>query len=182
MNITIASYEEAHDLLGRAADNFEHVVSINDPDVHPPETMEGHRARQLVLHFYDIEEPGPDLAEAPTRDHVRAVVRFAKDVSDGHRVLVHCAAGISRSSATALTIIASKHERTAAGADRALRALLEVKREIHPNATIVRHADKLLGFKGALVRRYEEIFPAYGVVMVPLKELDALMKDAGIEF
>jgi len=134
------------------------------------------------MHFYDIVQPTPEWPEAPTRNHVREVIRFAEGVAEDHNVLVHCAAGISRSSATALTILASKHERTREGADRALRALLEVKREIHPNATIVRHADKLLGFKGVLVQRYKEIFPADGLVLLPCDDLDDLMREAGFEF
>lgn len=157
--ITIASYDEAHALLGASPTNYRHVVSINDPDQHPPETLAGHSARSLVLHFHDVVESTELWPEAPTLHDVRAIVRFARAIKQGDATLVHCAAGISRSSAAALTILAAKQSPTREGAEVAHRELLCAKTAIRPNRAIIKHADSILGFDGHLLRVRDEIFP-----------------------
>jgi predicted protein tyrosine phosphatase len=156
--ITIASYDEAHSLLGLSIDNFAHVVSINDPETPPPETLEGHRARKLVLYFYDVLGSTSRWPEAPTKEDVHAIIRFARGIKVGDPTLVHCAAGISRSSAAALTILATKVAPTRDGATEAHRALLDAKAAIRPNRTMVQYADRLLGFGGTLLAVRDEVF------------------------
>jgi len=84
-------------------------------------------------------------------------------------------AGISRSSAAALAVIASK----LAGAPdikratRAFSELLDVKREIHPNRDMVEYIDEQLEFKGSLVKARGMVFGGGELVWVP-PQLDAL--------
>lgn len=169
MKITIASYEEAHAHLAASPTNFKHVVSINDPEKRPPETLEGHQARQLLLTFYDICEPlRVPQQHMPVRDHVDQIVWFARGIKQGDEVLVHCAAGISRSSATALTILAHKERhKNAQGARRAIVALLACKWLIRPNPILVKHADDVLGFKGHLTHACGETFLPSGQIVLP---------------
>lgn len=161
--ITIASFDLAHTLLGLSERNFDHVISINDPDTHPPETLTGHKARSLVLHFHDIIESRRSCATAPTRDDVHSIVRFARGITLEQEVLIHCAAGISRSSAAALTVFATKLTPSKESADRVLTALLESKSTIYPNLIMVTHADELLGYKGDLLEAYHKKFNHSGL-------------------
>ena len=59
-------------------------------------------ARRLRLVFADLIEE----AQMPTEDHIRDIIGFADSLrNDLGKVLVHCEAGVSRSSATGALII-----------------------------------------------------------------------------
>lgn len=162
--ITIASYQLAHELLGSAAGmRFKHVISINNPDEEPPRTIGDHPGRHLFLEFHDVtrEHTWGD-ATPPTRRHLERVVEFAGGILPDEPVLVHCAAGVSRSSAAALAVIASRLEPSEASATRAYEALLEAKQAIRPNEDMVAHTDQLLGYDGHLVRGWNRLFGGHG--------------------
>lgn len=159
MHITIASFNEACTLLSIARDNFAHVVSINCPGSAPPPELASHAARQLVLYFDDIVKPTVIWRDVPSEEDVAHVIEFARGVADDEAVLVHCAAGISRSAAVALTLLATKEARDDDGADQAYRRLVSIKSTVRPNTAIVEHADRLLDFQRSLVRAHVRSFP-----------------------
>ena len=82
-----------------------HVLSIMDPDWPDPESFTGYTPHhRAILRFHDAIESG-DGTILPERAHVEHVVAFAERVvadltprGAGH-VLVHCHAGVSRSTA-----------------------------------------------------------------------------------
>jgi len=90
-----------------SATGVTHVLSIlgpNSPD--PPEFAEFASHRRLVLRFHDLIEPLPDQI-APTRTDVERLLVFGREVGetpDAH-LLVHCRAGVSRSTAAATLIM-----------------------------------------------------------------------------
>lgn len=153
MKITIASFTEACELL-RKPEQFEHVISINDPHEHPPELVFLHSANAhvLVTHFRDIVEPLRNHPEAPSLGNMRGIISFGRSIRTDERVLVHCGAGLSRSPAAALALLASRKPRTPDGADEAIAELLEIRPHCSPNPIMTAHADELLGFGGDLVR------------------------------
>ena len=80
-----------------------HVLSIlgpNSPD--PPELAAFARHRRLILRFHDVIEPQPNQI-APTREDVERLLVFGRQVSETPEahLLVHCRAGVSRSTAAA---------------------------------------------------------------------------------
>ena len=105
--LTVCGIEE---LAGFCPAGASHVLSILDPEWPVPEAFGAFGEHQkLELRFHDIieETPGQIL---PREEHVAAVLAFGRDLmreprEDAH-LLVHCHAGISRSSASMTLILA----------------------------------------------------------------------------
>jgi hypothetical protein len=83
-------------------------------------------------------------------------------------ILIHCLAGVSRSTAAALIALALVADGREAEAARRLR---EAAPHASPNRRIVMLADRLLGRRGRLVLARETMGPAEPVLPVPLVEL-----------
>lgn len=141
--------------------HYAHVISISNVDVAPPPGFEALPARKLALQFYDLRDSGPPEYR-PKPEHVEQILRFAAPISAGERVLVHCNAGISRSSAAALAILAARRSPSEAAAVEAVQTLVEIKSGIYPNTPMVRFADQQLGYGGALLAQVEAVFTDSG--------------------
>jgi predicted protein tyrosine phosphatase len=86
---------------------------------------------------------------------VTDLIAFARDWDESAPMLIHCWAGISRSTAAAFTIAC---ERSAPGKEAAIaRALREAAPHAYPNRRIVALADDLLGRRGRMVDAVEAI-------------------------
>ena len=133
-----------------------HIVSILDPgeaDGVPlvfPEPI-----RVLSLRFFDIHATGGvvgtmlsarDRAEYPCHDHAQTIIAFGREIPRGSRVLCHCWAGVSRSTAAAF-VLACMH----LPEDQAMDLITKLRPGAVPNRLIVRFADKILGFEGRMV-------------------------------
>ena len=175
-HITIASYELASNLLGSSVGSrFKHVISINNPGEEPPRPLQHHPGRHLIFYFHDITDPPSSGGLVPpSTDDVKKILDFAVDIEAGDEVLVHCAAGISRSSAAALAVIASKLEPTRANGTRAIQEVLNLKNIIHPNHNMVVDTDKLLGYNGGLIDAHAFAFKDSPLIWMPpeLEDLD----------
>jgi predicted protein tyrosine phosphatase len=105
---------------------------------------------------FDDVEAAHDGFLAATPEQVRGVLEFAAELGAGHHLLVHCMAGVSRSTACAMAILTahlgSGSERLAAATIRRLR------QQARPNRLVVAHADALLERQGALVQACREVF------------------------
>jgi predicted protein tyrosine phosphatase len=94
---------------------------------------------------------------APQRDHVEQLLAFGRRWERTAPLVVHCYAGISRSTATAFAIACALNpDRDEAAIARKLRA---DSPSAHPNSLIVTHADELLGREGRMVRALADIGP-----------------------
>lgn len=88
-------------------------LSICDPNAAAPLTPPNVGvSRHLVLGFADLYKPGG--RSGPTAGHIHAIVDFVRGLRPAERVLIHCHAGISRSTAAAW--IGDLETRAAAGA------------------------------------------------------------------
>ena len=104
-------------------------------------------ANHLHLEFNDIWEPQDGLIP-PAESHVTEVLDFARAWDRGSPMVVHCFAGISRSTAAAFVIAAA----LAPHRDEAelARALRRASATATPNPLIVSLADRILGRDGRM--------------------------------
>ncbi len=103
MNLTITDRRTAGKLL--YSEHWDHLISLgqNKPGgVNKPK-------RVLRLTFDDIEEESIASIMAgyvpPSDEDIRRIVDFARHIKAGDRVLLHCAQGISRSTAAAMIVL-----------------------------------------------------------------------------
>jgi predicted protein tyrosine phosphatase len=123
------------------------VVSLMDPgsSFHTPNWLVPDR--HLCLEFHDVEEEIEGY-RAPTRDHVERLLGFAQSWSPASTLLVHCHAGVSRSSATALLMASQRLP----GQELAIaRCMREAGPWFKPNMFLIATADDLLQLGGRLV-------------------------------
>jgi predicted protein tyrosine phosphatase len=133
-----------------------HLISLVEHDVQPPTPAGLAPEHHLRIVIHDICEPldGCVLAE---RHHVESLIAFARDWPGERPLLIHCVAGISRSTAAALIALAVHmpgHEREAA-----LR-LRQAAPHANPNGRLIVLADALLGLDGRLIAAREAMGPA----------------------
>lgn len=112
-----------------------------------------HPERHLKLSVHDIADPLAD--QAPAAEHVERLIAFGRSWDASSPMLVHCWAGVSRSTAAAYTMLCDK-----AGPGAELEIALRLRENgphAQPNRLIVRLADAALGRDGAMVRAIESI-------------------------
>jgi predicted protein tyrosine phosphatase len=151
----ICGIDELHAHAGCQA---RYIVSILDPGTPEPAAF-AHFAQheRLTLTFHDIIEPMDGMV-LPQPEHMAEVLRFGRTLGrDGlETLLVHCHAGISRSTAAAVALLAQAYPK-ADGA--ALFAQIERTRpQAWPNSLMVAFADKQLGRRGQLVAALKALY------------------------
>lgn len=131
-----------------------HLVSLINDDtvVVRPGSIAEHN--HLFLGINDIVEPADGLI-APAAEHVRALIAFVGGWKRERPIVVHCFAGISRSTVAAfITVCALKPERSEHDIAQRLR---RASRFATPNARLVAFADAILGRDGRMVEAIRSI-------------------------
>jgi predicted protein tyrosine phosphatase len=133
-----------------------HLVSLLSPE-HMIETPAGFPvAAHLKLGINDIADPAAGLAP-PARLHVDALLEFSRSWDGERPFLVHCWAGISRSMASAFTILCDP---LGPGCEAEIaKAMRRRAPHAQPNRLLVRHADEALGRNGAMLAAVEAMGP-----------------------
>jgi predicted protein tyrosine phosphatase len=131
-----------------------HVVSLLGPDT-PHRVFKGiETPHHLRLTFHDITAPAEGFT-APQAEDVEALIGFLSGWTRERPMLIHCWAGISRSTAAAFTAMCHYHPDTDELAlARQLRALSHVAT---PNRRIVAFADDIMGRRGRMVDAVDAI-------------------------
>jgi predicted protein tyrosine phosphatase len=131
-----------------------HVVTLlRDVDliVRPPGIAPDNH---LVIHVDDITCP-LDGYTHPCEEHIGELISFVQSWNRAAPLLVHCYAGISRSTAAAFTAAcAIEPQRDEVAIAQALR---RASPTATPNALIVSLADQVLGRNGRMVRAIQTI-------------------------
>jgi predicted protein tyrosine phosphatase len=142
------------ELAGHCEGGVSHVLSILDPGWPVPEAFGGFgEHRKLELRFHDIIETDDTGLIPPDDEHVRQLLAFGRSMlADAHtapHLLVHCHAGVSRSTASMTLLLAQA--RPDASGERILREVLRIRPQAWPNRRILELGDAQLGRRGDLV-------------------------------
>ena len=140
-----------------------HVLSILDPGFPEPADFNAYGPHErLTLRFDDVIEPAPGLVP-PELNHIEALLEFGKGLAAAvddplHHLLVHCHAGISRSTASMTILLAEA--RPEVEEDALFAHIREIRPQAWPNSRMIQLADALLQRDGRLVqalrRHYSE--------------------------
>jgi predicted protein tyrosine phosphatase len=124
-----------------------HLVSLLDPEsmIDTPEGVA--RERHLRLGINDIAEPYEDLV-VPEARHVAELLRFVRGWEQTAPMLIHCWAGISRSTAAAFIALCALNENYPE--DELARLVRRRGAHAYPNKLLVQLADDMLGRKGRM--------------------------------
>jgi predicted protein tyrosine phosphatase len=131
-----------------------HLITVINQMSIPPTpsavSSEGH----LRLAMNDITAPQDGLVH-PNAEHIETLIAFARAWDRQGPLVVHCWAGISRSTAAAFIALCALNE---PGTERRFaQALRAASPTATPNALMIELADDALGAKGRMVDAIEEI-------------------------
>ena len=135
-----------------------HVLSILDPDTPDPPAFAAFAPhRRLALRFHDVIELLPARLP-PARADVERLLAFGHELSDtpGSHLLIHCHAGVSRSTASAALILAQA--RPDRSARDTLDAVAQLRPRAWPNLRMLEFGDDLLGRNGEIVAAVAAIY------------------------
>ena len=130
------------------------IVSILDPCAPLPNPLRDVQVPLLVLHFDDVTNAADEAS--PRRRQIEELIAFDAAAHEGDRLVVHCTAGISRSTAALAVLLAARHPQLD---DEIFAAIRELRPMAWPNALVVSLGDELLQRRGALkaaLRRHYE--------------------------
>lgn len=104
----------------------------------------------LTIHRFEFDDVSHVCDIGPQKEHAAALIALADSLlarQSDVRVLYHCAAGVSRSTA-ALFILLVRGGMTY---EQAYQSILAVRGILHPNILLIKHADILMGHDGKLL-------------------------------
>jgi predicted protein tyrosine phosphatase len=149
--LTICGLDE---LEGHGSRGVTHILSILDPGWPDPTVFGGwDRFHRVTLRFHDIVDPLPGQV-LPEPDDVAEILSFGRALEEdaagreqGH-LLVHCHAGISRSTAAMTMLLAQTYP----GEDEEsiIERLVAIRPQAWPNGRMIGFADEQLGRGGRL--------------------------------
>jgi predicted protein tyrosine phosphatase len=155
--ITVCGIEELPDHRETGAS---HVLSILDPDWPVPEAFGSFGEHEkLELRFHDVIEADTGVV-LPQKEDVVRLLEFGRDLmaeppADAH-LLVHCHAGISRSTASMALILAQGLQDVSA--QQILQEILHIRPKTWPNLRIIELGDVLLSRNGEMIAAAIEIY------------------------
>jgi predicted protein tyrosine phosphatase len=157
--VTVCGIEE---LAGHCNARVTHVLSILDPEWPVPDAFGAFGEHEkLELRFHDVIENIEGVV-LPSAEHVSALLAFGRDLraepSRQAHLLVHCHAGVSRSTASLVLLLAQAlpHRRASEVATEVMR----IRPQAWPNLRLIELGDVMLARRGEIVAAAGEIYRA----------------------
>jgi predicted protein tyrosine phosphatase len=150
--IIVCPLAHAHALIEKHG--ARHAVSLLGPGTDHPSFDRIGGARHLRLTFHDIVAP-MDGFVAPEAQDTLQIIEFFRGWDRQEPMLIHCWAGISRSTAAAFTALCMVHEEIEEA--KLARQLRQRSPSATPNRLIVSQADDILGRGGRMVDAIDRI-------------------------
>lgn len=151
MELEICSLESVPTWL--RTDDFTHCLSLVDFDIDlaPIEYV----TRELginwkVMRFRDttnLKDP-----HCPTIENAQEILNWGSTIPNNGVVLVHCQAGISRSSSSALALLVQKEGNDDFSLQKCRKYIQRVRSIAIPNPLLVKYYDELLNCEGRLIK------------------------------
>jgi predicted protein tyrosine phosphatase len=170
--LTICGLEE---LDCHSARGVTHVLSILDPNWPEPASFWAFDQHvRTTLHFHDAIEPAAGII-LPQAVDVEAILAFGRQVGDGlGHLLIHCHAGISRSTAATAMILAQAFP--CQDEDAIVDRLMQIRPQAWPNSLMIGQGDELLGRNGRLTVAIKKV---YARQLAARPELADIMRRGG---
>lgn len=152
MQVTVTNVDKVPGFIHRGAT---HVVSL----LHSKERnqlflpRDFNKANWLFLEMDDVIHETADAA--PKKEQVERLLEWVKTLPKDAHLVIHCYAGISRSTAAALAV--KVQELGVSRVSEAIDWLLDHRPQACPNPVITKFADELLDAKGELHGAAEEV-------------------------
>jgi predicted protein tyrosine phosphatase len=164
MRLSICGLHDLHEL--RSA-NVSHVVSILDPDVGADELFRPSAMHErLELRFHDVIDDEENRVSPQPADIARLLEFGCAIGKNGHaagHLLVYCHAGLSRSTAAMVLLLAQALRPQPV--EMAVERMLEIRPNAWPNLRMSEIGDTMLGCNGRLVaavrRHYDDMIKRY---------------------
>jgi predicted protein tyrosine phosphatase len=149
LNITIASLDEVEMLAGTP---FTKIISINDAHLEEEGGYERRikmyfpKARAVFSYFDDVDHSTED---GPQENEIGLLLDFSQRFTMADKILIHCRAGVSRSTALAYAVVC-QHSQPGQETE-AFAYVRQIRPQLFPNGLVVKMADRILKRKGRLL-------------------------------
>lgn len=134
-----------------------HLLSLLGPDYMIPAHKAFDAPRHLRVSIHDIAAPALGQTE-PAAIHAQSVLEFADSWDRVKPMLIHCWAGISRSTASMFMILCKLNPQVSEV--EILKRMRDLAPHISPNRLLTAHADDILGRGGRMVDALDAVGPA----------------------
>lgn len=171
MKIAVKSFHKAQDSIDAGEHDWVISLVAHEGDDRCPCRGQHH----LIMRFDDAEVEEVFHEDkwwyGPTKDQVASILHWAERIPKDDRLLVHCTAGKSRSTAIAMAVLIQSGETP----EEALSLVREARQRegsdiVVPNRLIVRYADELLKLDGAFIKVVDDFYEVLSA-RIPLELL-----------
>lgn len=154
-DIHVCALSHLEDVVAQTGARY--VVSAINPWSIPdtPTGVEDHNHLRLAIN--DIVEPHGQLVH-PQASHIEELVSFARRWNRDGPLVIHCLAGISRSSASAFIVACTLNDKAAEAT--IAHTIRIASKTAHPNALMIRLADDILDRNGRMIAAIEALSPS----------------------